>query len=154
MAGLEAGGRVLRRRLEEAVSLLLQIEKTVAEGAGAAGLAALMAFKDRFRGRTVGIVICGGNIDTRLLANVLLRDLARSGIRVCAIAPVMGETGLLQTFMGVEDTPENRARFIATIPWGRMSRPEDIANAAVFLASDEAEMVTGAVLEVDGGRCV
>ncbi|SOB87437.1 threonine dehydratase [Sphingomonas guangdongensis] len=67
------------RRLEEAVSLLLQIEKTVAEGAGAAGLAALLAFRDRFRGRTVGIVICGGNIDTRLLANVLLRDLARSG---------------------------------------------------------------------------
>ncbi|MHA6722780.1 threonine ammonia-lyase [Sphingomonas sp. RS2018] len=67
------------RRLEEAVSLLLQIEKTVAEGAGAAGLAALLAFRDRFQGRTVGIVICGGNIDTRLLANVLLRDLARSG---------------------------------------------------------------------------
>ncbi|WP_326523418.1 threonine ammonia-lyase [Sphingomonas sp.] len=67
------------RRLEEAVSLLLQIEKTVAEGAGAAGLAALLAFRDKFRGRTVGIVICGGNIDTRLLANVLLRDLARSG---------------------------------------------------------------------------
>ena len=70
---------VNERRLEESVSLLLQIEKTVAEGAGAAGLAALLAFKDRFRGRTVGIVICGGNIDTRLLANVLLRDLARSG---------------------------------------------------------------------------
>jgi len=67
------------RRLEEAVSLLLQIEKTVAEGAGAAGLAALLAHPERFRGRTVGIVICGGNIDTRLLANVLLRDLARSG---------------------------------------------------------------------------
>ncbi len=81
-------------------------------------------------------------------------ELAPDRIRVCAIAPVMGETGLLSTFMGVEDTPENRARFIATIPWGRMSRPEDIANAAVFLASDEAEMVTGAVLEVDGGRCV
>jgi threonine dehydratase len=67
------------RHLEEAVSLLLQIEKTVAEGAGAAGLAALLAHPDRFRGRTVGIVLCGGNIDTRLLANVLLRDLARSG---------------------------------------------------------------------------
>lgn len=67
------------RRLEEAVSLLLQIEKTVAEGAGAAGLAALLAHPERFRGKTVGIVICGGNIDTRLLANVLLRDLARSG---------------------------------------------------------------------------
>jgi threonine dehydratase len=70
---------VSERRLEEAVALLLSIEKTVVEGAGAAGLAALLAFSNRFRGRTVGIVLCGGNIDTRLLANVLLRDLARSG---------------------------------------------------------------------------
>ncbi len=70
---------VSERSLEEAVSLLLQIEKTVVEGAGAAGLAALLAHPGRFRGRTVGIVLCGGNIDTRLLANVLLRDLARSG---------------------------------------------------------------------------
>ena len=67
------------RSLEEAVSLLLQIEKTVVEGAGAAGLAALLTHSKRFRGRTVGVVLCGGNIDTRLLANVLLRDLARSG---------------------------------------------------------------------------
>ncbi|SFS02588.1 threonine ammonia-lyase [Sphingomonas jatrophae] len=67
------------RRLEEAVSLLLQIEKTVVEGAGAAGLAALLTHRGRFAGRTVGVVLCGGNIDTRLLANVLLRDLARSG---------------------------------------------------------------------------
>jgi threonine dehydratase len=70
---------VSERYLEEAVSLLLQIEKTVAEGAGAAGLAAMLAYPERFAGRTVGIVLCGGNIDTRLLANVLLRDLARSG---------------------------------------------------------------------------
>jgi threonine dehydratase len=70
---------VSERRLEEAVSLLLQIEKTVVEGAGAAGLAALLEHPERFRGRTVGVVLCGGNIDTRLLANVLLRDLARSG---------------------------------------------------------------------------
>jgi threonine dehydratase len=70
---------VSERSLEEAVSLLLQIEKTVVEGAGAAGLAALLEHPDRFRGRTVGVVLCGGNIDTRLLANVLLRDLARSG---------------------------------------------------------------------------
>jgi threonine dehydratase len=70
---------VSERSLEEAVSLLLQIEKTVVEGAGAAGLAALLAYPDRFKGKTVGIVLCGGNIDTRLLANVLLRDLARSG---------------------------------------------------------------------------
>ncbi|MBO9714630.1 threonine ammonia-lyase [Sphingomonas sp.] len=67
------------RRLEEAVSLLLQIEKTVVEGAGAAGLAAMLSEPERFRGKTVGTVLCGGNIDTRLLANVLLRDLARSG---------------------------------------------------------------------------
>jgi len=70
---------VSERHLEEAVSLLVQIEKTVVEGAGAAGLAALLAHPERFRGRTVGVVLCGGNIDTRLLANVLLRDLARSG---------------------------------------------------------------------------
>ena len=65
--------------LEGAVSLLLQIEKTVAEGAGAAGLAAVLAHPERFKGRKIGVVVCGGNIDTRLLANVLLRDLARSG---------------------------------------------------------------------------
>ncbi len=70
---------VSERSLEEAVSLLLQIEKTVVEGAGAAGLAALLAHPERFKGKTVGVVLCGGNIDTRLLANVLLRDLARSG---------------------------------------------------------------------------
>ena len=70
---------VPERRLEEAVALLLQIEKTVVEGAGAAGLAALLAYPEQFAGRTVGVVLCGGNIDTRLLANVLLRDLARSG---------------------------------------------------------------------------
>ncbi len=67
------------RHLEQAVSLLLQIEKTVVEGAGAAGLAALLAHPGHFKGRTVGLILCGGNIDARLLANVLLRDLARSG---------------------------------------------------------------------------
>ena len=70
---------VSERYLEQSVSLLLQIEKTVVEGAGAAGLAALLANPERFKGKTVGIILCGGNIDTRLLANVLLRDLARSG---------------------------------------------------------------------------
>ncbi len=70
---------VSERSLEKAVALLLQIEKTVVEGAGAAGLAALLQHPERFAGKTVGIVLCGGNIDTRLLANVLLRDLARSG---------------------------------------------------------------------------
>lgn len=70
---------VTERRLEEAMSLLLQIEKTVVEGAGAAGLAALLTYREHFAGRNVGLVLTGGNIDTRLLANVLLRDLARSG---------------------------------------------------------------------------
>ena len=70
---------VSERNLERAVSLLLQIEKTEVEGAGAAGLAAMLTSPERFKGKTVGIVLCGGNIDTRLLANVLLRDLARSG---------------------------------------------------------------------------
>ena len=70
---------VAERDIERAVALLLEIEKTVVEGAGAAGLAALLAHPRRFRGRRVGLVLCGGNIDTRLLANVLLRDLARSG---------------------------------------------------------------------------
>ena len=81
-------------------------------------------------------------------------ELAPDRIRVNAICPVIGETGMLQTFLGPEDTPEIRARFIATIPLGRMSRPADIAAAAVFLASDEADMITGVCLEVDGGRCI
>jgi 3-oxoacyl-[acyl-carrier protein] reductase len=80
-------------------------------------------------------------------------ELAPERIRVCALAPVAGETPLLATFMG-EDTPEKRAAFRATIPLGRLSRPDDIANAALFLASDEADLITGVVLEVDGGRCI
>lgn len=80
-------------------------------------------------------------------------ELAPDRIRVCALAPVAGETPLLSTFMG-EDTPERRAQFKSTIPLGRFSTPEDIANAALYLASDEASMITGVVLEVDGGRCI
>ena len=80
-------------------------------------------------------------------------ELAPDRIRVNVINPVAGETGLLAEFMG-GDTPELRAKFIASIPLGRLSRPSDVANAAVFLASDEAEFITGACLEVDGGRCV
>jgi len=64
------------------------------------------------------------------------------------------ETALLETFMGVPDTPENRAKFIATIPLGRMSQPEDIAKACVYLASDDADFITGVVLPVDGGRTI
>ncbi|MBM6594280.1 SDR family oxidoreductase [Microvirga pudoricolor] len=80
-------------------------------------------------------------------------ELAPNQIRVCALAPVAGETPLLATFMG-EDTPEKRAAFRGSIPLGRLSTPQDIANAALYLASDEASMITGVVLEVDGGRCI
>ena len=89
-----------------------------------------------------------------LLSRSMAVELAPDRIRVNCIAPVIGETGLLESFMGVPDTPENRARFIATIPLGRMSRPRDVANACLYLASDEAEFITGVVLEVDGGRTV
>ena len=88
-----------------------------------------------------------------LLSQSMAIELAPDRIRVNAIAPVAGETPLLASFMG-EDTPEKRAAFKATVPWGRLSTPQDIANAAVFLCSDEAEMVTGTVLAVDGGRCI
>jgi 3-oxoacyl-[acyl-carrier protein] reductase len=80
-------------------------------------------------------------------------ELAPFGIRVNALNPVAGETPLLATFMG-EDTPEMRAKFLSTIPLGRFSTPQDLGNAACFLCSDEAAMITGVCLEVDGGRCI
>lgn len=80
-------------------------------------------------------------------------ELAPDGIRVNAINPVAGETPLLKSFMG-EDTPQMRAKFLATIPLGRFSTPEDMGNAACYLCSDEASMVTGVCMEVDGGRCI
>jgi 3-oxoacyl-[acyl-carrier protein] reductase len=89
-----------------------------------------------------------------VLSRSMAAELAPDKIRVNCVAPVIGETGLLESFMGLPDTPENRAKFIATIPLGRMSRPSDVANACLYLASDEAEFITGVVLEVDGGRDV
>lgn len=80
-------------------------------------------------------------------------ELAPFGVRVNALNPVAGETPLLTSFMG-EDTPEMRAKFLSTIPIGRFSTPEDLGNAACFLASDEASMITGVAMEVDGGRCI
>lgn len=80
-------------------------------------------------------------------------ELAPFGIRVNALNPVAGETPLLKTFMGA-DTPEIRAKFLSTIPLGRFSTPEDMGNAAAFLCSDEAGMITGVAMEVDGGRCI
>lgn len=80
-------------------------------------------------------------------------ELAASGVRVNALNPVAGETPMLKTFMG-EDTPEIRAKFLASIPIGRFSTPEDMGAAACFLCSDDASMITGVALEVDGGRCI
>ncbi|MCG9681829.1 glucose 1-dehydrogenase [Vibrio sp. Isolate23] len=81
-------------------------------------------------------------------------ELAQDNIRVCALNPVIGETGMLEEFMGKPDTPENRQAFLDTIPLGRFLKPVDVAKAALFLASEEASMVTGVDLEVDGGRCI
>ena len=80
-------------------------------------------------------------------------ELAPDGVRVNALNPVAGETPLLKSFLG-EDTPEMRAKFLATIPIGRFSTPEDMGNAACYLCSDEASMVTGVCMEIDGGRCI
>jgi 3-oxoacyl-[acyl-carrier protein] reductase len=88
------------------------------------------------------------------LTKSMAAELAPHRIRVNAINPVIGETGMLEKFMGVPDTPENRAKFTATIPLGRMSKPSDIANAAVFLAEPASEFITGVAIEVDGGRCI
>ena len=92
-----------------------------------------------------------GWVITATRANAV--ELAPFGIRVVALNPVAGETPLLKSFMG-EDTPEMRAKFLATIPLGRFSTPEDLGNAACYLCSDEASMITGVCMEVDGGRCI
>lgn len=89
-----------------------------------------------------------------VLTKSMAAELAPDRIRVCAINPVMGETGLIGDFLPGEDTEETRRKIISTIPLGRMSRPLDIARATAFLASDEAEFITGVAMEVDGGRCV
>jgi 3-oxoacyl-[acyl-carrier protein] reductase len=89
-----------------------------------------------------------------LVSKSLAVELAPMKIRVNCIAPVLGQTGLTEDFMGGPATPELLAKFLGTIPLGRMSRPEDIASACVYLASDEAEFITGVVLPVDGGRTI
>jgi 3-oxoacyl-[acyl-carrier protein] reductase len=89
------------------------------------------------------------NIITQCMAT----ELAPDRIRVNAVCPVIGATNLLEEFMGAPDTPENRARFLGTIPLGRMSTPADIANACLWLAEDASEFITGVLLPVDGGRC-
>lgn len=88
------------------------------------------------------------------LTKSMAAELAPKNIRVNAINPVIGETGMLEQFMGLPDTPENRAKFVAGIPLGRMSKPFDIANAALFLADPASAFITGVAIEVDGGRCI
>ncbi|MBO6758906.1 MAG: SDR family oxidoreductase [Roseibium sp.] len=89
-----------------------------------------------------------------MMTKTLAVELAADKVRVCGLAPVMGATALLETFMGMPDTPENRAKFLSSIPLGRLCEPEDMAHAAVYLASDEANFITGVILEVDGGRTI
>lgn len=91
-----------------------------------------------------------GAVNTMTLA--MAQELAADNIRVNSICPVIGATGLLTEFMGLPDTPENRARFLATIPLKRMSTPADIANACLWLAEDASSFITGILLPVDGGR--
>jgi len=89
-----------------------------------------------------------------LMSKSMAVELGPDKIRVNAICPVMGATGLLESFMGMPDTPDNRKKFIATIPLGRLSEPRDIARAAVYLASDDAEFISGVEFPVDGARTV
>lgn len=102
-----------------------------------------------------GLVWYNGSKGAVITASkAMAAELGPDNIRVNCVNPVIGATGMLEQFMGVPDTPENRARFLATIPMGRMSTPADVANACLYLASDEAAFITGACIEVDGGRCV
>ena len=95
----------------------------------------------------------GSKAAVHVLSKSMAVELAPDRIRVCAIAPTIGETALLPRFMG-GNTEELREKFNASVPLGRMSTPQDVANTALFLASEEASFLTGNVVEVDGGRCV
>tara|TARA_B100000749_G_scaffold121458_1_gene92858 strand:- start:889 stop:1647 length:759 start_codon:yes stop_codon:yes gene_type:complete len=99
-------------------------------------------------------VYCSSKGAVSNLTKALAVEFAGDQIRINALCPVIGETGMLETFMGVPDTAENRKKFEATIPMGRFSTPSDVAAAALFLASDDASFITGVTMEVDGGRCV
>ena len=96
---------------------------------------------------------CGSKGAVVTLSKAMAQELAADQIRVNALCPVAGDTPLLPSFMG-GDTPELRAKFLATIPLGRFSTPRDVANAALYLASDDGAFITGVALEVDGGRCI
>lgn len=96
----------------------------------------------------------GSKAAVNTLSRSMAVELAPDRIRVNCVAPVMGVTALLENFMGMPDTAENRAKFVASIPLGRLTEPSDVAGACLYLASDEASFVTGVVLEVDGGRTI
>jgi 3-oxoacyl-[acyl-carrier protein] reductase len=88
------------------------------------------------------------------LTKSMAAELAASKIRVNALCPVLGVTGMLEQFMGMKDTPENRAKFLGTIPMGRLAEPEDVAKASVYFVSDDSEFITGVCMPVDGGRVI
>ena len=96
----------------------------------------------------------GSKAAVNVLTKSIAAELAPDGIRANAIAPVAGDTPMLAELMGGQVTNEGYAKFVASVPLGRLSQPTDIANAALFLASDEATLITGVCLEVDGGRCI
>ncbi len=96
----------------------------------------------------------GSKAAVNLMSKAMAVELGPDNIRVNALAPVMAPTGLISAFMGMPDTPENRAKFIGNIPLGRLGTPADVAKAAVYLASDDADFITGVELPVDGGRAV
>lgn len=96
----------------------------------------------------------GSKAAVNILSKSMAVELGPDKIRVNAICPVMGETGMFTQFMGLPDTPENRAKFLGSIPLGRFAQPSDVAAAALFLASNEADFFTGVELPVDGGRTI
>ncbi|WP_353189719.1 SDR family oxidoreductase [Pandoraea pnomenusa] len=102
-----------------------------------------------------GLVWYNGSKGAVITASkAMAAEFGPQNIRVNCVNPVIGDTGLTAEFMGVPNTPENRAKFLAGIPLGRFSTPQDIANACLYLASDDAAFITGVCLEVDGGRCI
>ncbi|HXY99141.1 MAG TPA: glucose 1-dehydrogenase [Stellaceae bacterium] len=105
------------------------------------------------RARAGLVWYCGSKGAAIMLSKAMAQELAPDKIRVNALCPVAGDTPLLPSFMG-GDTPELRAKFLASIPLGRFATPLDVANAALYLASDEGAFITGVALEVDGGRCI
>jgi 3-oxoacyl-[acyl-carrier protein] reductase len=105
------------------------------------------------RARAGLVWYCGSKGAAVMLSKAMAQELAPDKIRVNALCPVAGDTPLLPMFMG-GDTPELRAKFLASIPLGRFATPRDVANAALYLASDEGAFITGVALEVDGGRCI